>query len=203
MEPFRTLTGVAAHLPARDINTDMIMPTDIIIRTTPEKMGGFALYPLRFRPDGSENPEFVLNQPRFRGAPILITGENFGCGSAREFAASGLYLYGIRALIGTSFGPIFYANCFQNGLLPIILPAALVAELATQAGERFTIDLSACRVIPPKGAAIPFEIEPLKREQLLTGLDAVGLAAREIGAIEAFQNGDRQARPWIYDLPST
>ena len=198
MTPFTQLTGVAAPLMRDNIDTDIIIRVERLAGTTRESMGAFAFETWRIRPDGTEDPAFVLNRPPYRGAPILITGANFGCGSSREGAVWALMGLGVRCVIAESFGEIFAGNCFQNGLLPIALPGGVVRSLA-DAGV-LTIDLAAQHILAG-GDRILFTIEPMRRASLLEGLDDIGLTQQHGAAIAAFQAADRVARPWVW-LPN-
>ena len=197
MTPFTTLTGVAAPLLRDDIDTDVILRIERLTGTTRESMGAVAFEAWRIRPDGSENPDFVLNQPRFRNAPILLAGANFGCGSSREGAVWAIMGLGVRCVLAESFGDIFYNNCFQNGLLPACLPRPALDGLA---GQVVTVDLDSQTVTGP-GGAVPFAIEPMRKAALLGGLDEIGLTLQHADAIAAYQAADRVARPWVWELP--
>jgi 3-isopropylmalate/(R)-2-methylmalate dehydratase small subunit len=158
---------------------------------------------LRYLPDGSENPDFILNREPYRKAEILVTGPNFGCGSSREGAVWSLAEFGIRAVIGSGFGDIFFANCFQNGVLPVVVDKEIVDSLAadieaTQGAGRVSIDLEAQTIVSPSGRHYQFEIDPRRREGLLQGLDEVELTLQRDPEILAFQSADRAARPWIH-----
>ena len=197
MTPFTTLMGVAAPLLRDDIDTDVILRIERLTGTTRESMGAVAFETWRIRPDGSENPDFVLNQPRFRNAPILLAGANFGCGSSREGAVWAIMGLGVRCVLAESFGDIFYNNCFQNGLLPACLPRPALDGLA---GQVVTVDLDSQTVTGP-GGAVPFAIEPMRKAALLGGLDEIGLTLQHADAIAAYQAADRVARPWVWELP--
>ncbi len=205
MDSFTTLAGTAAPLMRANIDTDTIIRIERMIGTTPEQMGAWAFEALRFRPDGSEDPDFVLNQAPFRGAPILLAGDNFGCGSSREGAVWALKHAGIRCVVAPSFGDIFYNNCFQNGLLPIVLPQAQVERLASdcsgdRAGgnARVTIDLRRQIVTGAHGGEMQFQIDMMRRDALLRGLDDIGLTLLHDDAIAAFKARDEAARPWVW-----
>jgi 3-isopropylmalate/(R)-2-methylmalate dehydratase small subunit len=204
MTRFRTLSGPAAPLMASNVNTDIIIPMERYAGSERGELGQHAFGPWRYREDGSENPDFVLNQPPWRGAPILLAGPNFGCGSSRESAVWALNGYGVRAIIAPSFGGIFANNCYQNGTLPVVVPPETVeafAEIArAQPDAPFTIDLDRKVVVPPNGAPVAFEIDELRRQSLLTGLDDIGLTTRRLPEIAAFQEADRKARPWVHDI---
>lgn len=198
MEKFTVLTGSAVPLLRRNIDTDTIIPIDKMIRGDRHSLGRFAFHAWRYLADGSENPDFVLNQPDYRDARILIAGENFGCGSSREGAVWAIKGLGIRCVIAPSFGGIFQANCFQNGVLPVVLPPDRVRELAAQATGRFTVDLEASVIRPPNGDAVPFQVDPARRHALLHGLDDIAMTLRHEAEIAAYQREDRERRPWIY-----
>jgi 3-isopropylmalate/(R)-2-methylmalate dehydratase small subunit len=161
-----------------------------------------AFAPLRYLPDGSPDPSFVLNRERFRDAPILLAAQNFGCGSSRESAVWSLRAIGIRCVIATSFGDIFFGNCFQNGVLPIVLDESVLESLAEEAadGAPLEVDLRASVVRSPRGASIPFTVDPLRRRQLLEGLDDLDAGLLRRDEIRVFQQADRILRPWIYQV---
>jgi 3-isopropylmalate/(R)-2-methylmalate dehydratase small subunit len=201
MDRFTTLSGAAAPLPRANIDTDTIIRIERMTGATPEQMGPWAFEQLRFRADGSKDPDFVLNQPAFEGAPILLAGDNFGCGSSREGAVWALKHAGIRCVIAPSFGDIFYNNCFQNGVLPVLLPAAVVERLAAACAggnARLTVDLERQVVIAPHGEEIRFPIETQRRQAMLRGLDEIGHTLLHEAAIAAFQVRDEAARPWVW-----
>jgi len=201
-ETFRRLTAVAAPLMRSNVDTDIITPMARLVMAEKGDMHRYAFEPWRFLEDGSENPDFVLNRDAFKSAQILITGPNFGCGSSREGAVWAIRGLGIRCLIGSSYGDIFYNNCFQNGILPIVLPAATVERLAALTedgnGAPFDVDLEHCRITAADGEIHTFEIEDGRRQQLLEGLDDIGLTLERADEIDAFRAADREARPWIY-----
>ena len=201
MEKFTVLTGVAAPLPVINIDTDKIIPARHLKSVERTGFGKFLFEPLRFRPDGSENPDFVLNKPAYRKAQILVAGENFGCGSSREHAPWALLDFGIRCVIATSFADIFYNNCFQNGVLPIKLPAETVALLMDDAQKganaRLTVDLERQIITRPDGSTVSFDIDPFRKHCLLNGLDDIGLTLQKEKAIEGFEAKQRAAQPWV------
>jgi len=205
MEKFTRLTAVAAPLLQRNVDTDVIIRIERLITLDRKELGPHAFAPLRYRADGSENPDFVLNRRPYRDAKILIAGENFGCGSSREGAVWALWGMGLRSVIAPSFGDIFFNNCFQNGLLPIVLEAVTVERLAklveAAPGTPLTVDLDASVIQTPAGERIPFAADPGRRAALLAGLDEIGQTLQRDGEIADFQARDRQSRPWIYDLP--
>ncbi len=202
MDKFTVLTGQAAPLLRPNIDTDIIIRIDRLAALKRAELGRFAFEAWRFRPDGSEEPEFVLNSAPYRLAVILLAGPNFGCGSSREHAVWALQGLGLRCIIAPSYGEIFFGNCFQNGVLPVVLPAATVAEMAAEVeslvAAPMTVDLEQQVVISPSGARHPFDIEAARRLQLLEGLDEIALTLRGAGLIERFQAADRASRPWIY-----
>ena len=205
MEKFTSLSAVAAPLPEKNVNTDIIIPIKRLVGTERGTLGEFAFEPWRYGADGRPNPNFVLNQPRYAGAEILIAGTNFACGSSREGAVWALNEFGIRALMAPSFGAIFFNNCFQSGVLPIVLDDAIIDDFMIQArevvaGSEFNIDLERQIVTSPDGTTVAFETESFRREALLAGLDDLGMTMKRIGDIDAFQAADRDARPWIYGL---
>lgn len=196
MNKFQTLTAIAAPFPQKNVDTDFIIRVERCTGTPKEALGKYAFEMARFGKDGAPNPDFVLNQPRYRGAQILVCGEFFGTGSSREMAVWAIAGMGIRCLIAPSFGQIFYGNCFQNGLLPIVLSSSLVNDLMAQAeaGRPFEIDLEKQTI----NGAIRFEISPRRKKMLLEGLDDLGLTLAMEPKIAAFEAADRARRPWIY-----
>ena len=203
-KPFTTLTAIAAPVMRSNIDTDVIIRIDRIVGNSVRgSLGKWAFGALRYLPDGSENQEFVLNREPYRQAEILVTGPNFGCGSSREAAVWSLQEMGIRAIIGSGFGDIFFANCFQNGILPIVVDKEIVDGLAaevahTQGAGRIGVDLEAQTITSPSGKQIRFEVDPRRRAGLLEGLDEVALTLQRDHQIRAFQAADRTARPWIH-----
>ena len=202
MQPFTVLTGPAAPLLTANIDTDVIIRVERMVSGDRAALGRYAFEALRYRPDGSDDPAFVLNDPRFRGAPILVAGPNFGCGSSREAAVWALLGLGLRCVVAESFGDIFTANCFQNGLLPVRLAEAEVLRLAEAAGDGapVTVDLVAETVMSPAGV-LCFDIDPARRGAMLEGLDDIGRTLKRMPAARAWQAADRELRPWIWDLP--
>ncbi|MBR0870438.1 3-isopropylmalate dehydratase small subunit [Bradyrhizobium tropiciagri] len=203
-KPFDKLTATAAPIMRSNIDTDVIIRIERLVGNSIRgTLGKWAFGSLRYLPDGSENPEFILNREPYREAEILVTGPNFGCGSSREGAVWSLQERGIRAIIGSGFGDIFFANCFQNGILPIIVDKAVVDSLAadieaTQGAGKVSIDLEAQSIVSPSGKQHSFDIDPRRREGLLKGLDEVALTLQRDNEIHAFQAADRTARPWIH-----
>ena len=196
MEKFTKLVAIAAPMPLKNVDTDFIIRVERCTGTPRSEIGNFAFEMARFNRDGSENPAFVLNQPQFRGAKILVCGEFFGTGSSREMAVWAIAGMGIRCLIAPSYGQIFYGNCFQNGLLPIVLSSSQVNELMRKAEEEkpFEIDLEKQTI----NGKIPFEVAPRRKKMLLEGLDELGLTLAMEPKIAAYEAADRVKRPWIY-----
>lgn len=206
MQAFTRVTGPAAPLMLANVDTDVIVRIERLTSLPRQALGPYALEALRYRPDGSDDTDFILNQAPFRGAPVLLADVNFGCGSSREGAVWALQAIGVRCVIAPSFGDIFYNNCFQNGVLPIRLPTAEVRRFADLArtGGTFTVDLAAQRVEAPDGSTCAFEIEALRRESLLEGLDDIGLTLKHTQAIDAWERADAAAHPWNWptaDMP--
>ena len=202
MQKFTKLTGVAAPMDAINVDTDQIIPK-LHLRTIKRTGLGKVLFDeLRFNPDGTEKPEFVLNRAPYRDAEILVAGDNFGCGSSREHAPWALLDFGIRCVISTSFADIFYNNCFKNGILPITVSAdelqALMADASDGENPVLTIDLEAREITRPNGATVRFQIDEFRRECLLDGLDDIGLTMQKVEMIDAFEKAQRERQPWLY-----
>lgn len=199
MTPFTTLTAVAAPLLRDNIDTDTIIPSREMKSTGKTGLADGLFAPWRYLAPGARDPDpaFVLNQPRYADARIILGGSNFGCGSSREHAVWALAEYGIRAVIAPSFAPIFASNCTRNGIVPVVLDATAVAEIAAD-GHPVTVDLPEQRVAIAKDRSWSFEIGAEAKAMLLEGLDAIELTFKHQAQIAAFQAADRQARPWIY-----
>lgn len=201
MKEFKVLTGVAAPMPMRNVDTDMIIPKQFLKTIKRTGLGKSLFYELRFDQEGNENQDFVLNKPAYRKAQILVTGENFGCGSSREHAPWALADFGIRCIIAPDFADIFFNNCFQNGILPIKLPQSEVDKLVDDAergaNATLTVDLEKQEIRGPDGGVIKFDIDPFKKHCLLNGLDNIGLTLEKAGSIDAFEEKNQTARPWL------
>ena len=202
MEKFTRLTGVAAPMDAINVDTDQIIPK-LHLRTIDRTGLGKVLFDeLRFHPDGTEKPEFILNQAPYREAEILVAGDNFGCGSSREHAPWALLDFGIRCIVSTSFADIFYNNCFKNGILPVTVPRdaldALMADASDRENPILTVDLEALAITRPNGAVIHFAIDEFRRDCLLDGLDDIGLTMQKVDRIDAFEARQREQQPWLY-----
>jgi 3-isopropylmalate/(R)-2-methylmalate dehydratase small subunit len=201
MEPFKQLAGVAAPLPMINVDTDMIIPKQFLKTIKRTGLGQALFHELRTRPDGSEDPDFVLNRPAYRKATILIAGANFGCGSSREHAPWALLDFGIRCVIAPSFADIFYNNCFKNGILPIALPEAEIDKLLDDASRGanaiVSVDLEKQEIRGPDGGCISFEIDPFRKQCLLNGWDDIGLTLRHESEISSFETARKQQMPWL------
>ena len=201
MDKFTTLTGIAAPMPLVNIDTDMIIPKQFLKTIKRSGLGVNLFDEMRYDRDGNEIPDFVLNQPAYRDAEILIAGDNFGCGSSREHAPWALLDFGIRCVISTSFADIFFNNCFKNGILPVALPQdavdALMADAGNGANARVTVDLESQTVTSPDGTVYHFEVDAFRKHCLLNGLDDIGLTMEKAAAIDTFEDQMAQARPWI------
>ncbi|GBQ83544.1 isopropylmalate isomerase small subunit [Gluconacetobacter johannae DSM 13595] len=200
MDKFTVLTAIAAPLPEANIDTDKIIPARFLKTTKRSGLGVHAFDGMRYYPDGSEKPDFVLNREPYRKAGILITYDNLGCGSSREHAPWALLDFGIRCVIAPSFADIFFNNCFKNGIVPIRLPREICDMLMDDArlggNGRLTVDLERQVVIRPDGAEIGFDIDPLRKHLLLEGLDDIGQTLQHEGAIGTFETARQQAQPW-------
>ena len=206
MQPYTRLTAVAAPLDIAKVDTGMIIAVRFTrIRRRPGHDYARAfLHDLRFNEQGNARPDFILNQRAYQGARILVTGTDFGCGSSREGAAYAVLDYGIRALIGPNFGDIFYVNCLQNGVLPVVLPLqaveTLTRQLLDEPGARITVDLEQLLVTGPDGARYPFDMDATRRQRLLHGLDDVGVTLQYLPEIEAFEARYRAAKSWLTNI---
>ena len=202
MEPFKKLTGVAAPLDLINIDTDMIIPKQFLKTIKRTGLGVNLFAEMRYDDDGKENPDFVLNQPAWRKAQILVAGANFGCGSSREHAPWAILDFGIRCVIAPSFADIFYNNCFKNGILPIILPQEqvdlLMDDAKRGANAIVTIDLEAQEITGPDGGKIKFDVDPFRKHCLINGLDDIGLTLVKKPAIDSFENRQKLSEPWLY-----
>jgi 3-isopropylmalate/(R)-2-methylmalate dehydratase small subunit len=191
MKAFTKLKGIVAPLEALNVDTDQIIPKQFLKRIERTGFGEFVFFDWRMKDDGSLNPDFEMNAPRYKGATILLTKDNFGCGSSREHAPWALEDYGFRCILAPSYADIFFNNCFNNGMLPIVLPAAeiekLFAEVRAKEGYELEIDLAAQKIRKPDGSAIDFPVDPFKKECLLKGLDQIGLTLLHEDKISAYE----------------
>jgi len=205
MKPFRRLDGTAAPLmdkgkPMSNVDTDMIIPKQFLKTTERTGLAKGLFYELKTKPDGSPEPDFVLNRPQYAKASILIAGENFGCGSSREHAPWALADQGITCIIAPSFADIFHNNCYKNGILPVRLPADVCEKLAADAGGAnhiFSIDLEAQTVTTPSGEVLPFDVDPGRKSNLIAGLDEIGASLTAAPEIAAFEEKRSLITPWL------
>jgi 3-isopropylmalate/(R)-2-methylmalate dehydratase small subunit len=200
MDKFTSLTGVAAPMPLINVDTDMIIPKQYLKTIKRTGLGTALFSEMRYDDDGNERSEFVLNQPAYRDAKILVAGENFGCGSSREHAPWALLDFGIKCVISTSFADIFYNNCFKNGILPIALPQEDVDKLMEDAergaNATVTVDLASQEITGPDGGTIKFDIDQHRKHCLLNGLDDIGLTMEKSTSIDTYETKASSARPW-------
>ena len=201
MKKFDQLTGVAAPLNILNIDTDMIIPKQFLKTIKRSGLGANLFDEMRFTQDGEEIADFVLNREPYRGAEIIVAGDNFGCGSSREHAPWALLDFGIRCVISTSFADIFYNNCFKNGILPITVSAddrdALMADAADVENPELSIDLDTQTIRRPNGVVVSFEIDPFRKQCLLEGLDDIGLTLEKGGSIDSFEATRAEEKPWL------
>ena len=201
MKKFDQLTGVAAPLNILNIDTDMIIPKQFLKTVKRSGLGANLFDEMRFTQDGEEIADFVLNREPYRGAEIIVAGDNFGCGSSREHAPWALLDFGIRCVISTSFADIFYNNCFKNGILPITVSAderdALMADAADFENPELSIDLETQTIRRPNGVEVSFEIDPFRKQCLLEGLDDIGLTLEKGGSIDSFEATRAEEKPWL------
>ncbi len=203
MEPFTSLTATAAPFDAVNVDTDQIIPSRFMRKPRDdENYHTFLFHDIRYDEDGSEKPDFILNQAPYRDARILVAGHNFGCGSSREVAVLALMANGFRAVIASSFGDIFFNNCFNNGVLPIRVAdetaALLRAGLHASPGASMTVELDPQIITGPDGAKVEFDVDPFRKHCLLEGLDAIGLTLEYENEMKAFEDRYRQERSWLY-----
>ena len=199
MQPYRKVTGVVGPLDRANVDTDQIIPKQFLKRIERTGFGPFAFFDWRYREDGTPNPDFELNKPGYEGATILVAGRNFGSGSSREHAPWALEDMGFRTIIAPSFADIFFNNCFQNGMLPVVLPEATVNELLARAKERpgytLTVDLEEQTVSDEEGVVASFDVDPFRKQCLLQGLDNVGLTLRHADKIAQFEQQRSELLP--------
>ena len=213
MKSFTVLEGLVAPMDRANVDTDMIIPKQFLKSIKRSGFGPNLFDEMRYLDEGQPgedcgnrplNPDFPLNQPRYHGATVLLARENFGCGSSREHAPWALEDYGFRCIIAPSFADIFYNNCFKNGILPVVLPAATVEQLFTalyaQAGYRLEIDLAAQEVRTPAGEVLGFEVDVARKQCLLKGLDDIGVTLESAARIHEFENRWREQSPWLFDV---
>jgi len=200
MEAFVRLDAKAAPLPLANIDTDQIIPKQFLKTVEREGLGRGLFFDFRFDEQGKERPDFVLNRPEYKGAGILVAGDNFGCGSSREHAPWALMDFGVRCVISTSFADIFYNNCFQNGLLPVVLKADEVQALMEEArggNHVMSVDLATQTVAAPSGKSFHFDIDPTRKEKMLKGLDAIGETLQRAKSIDVYEMKRALDQPWL------
>jgi 3-isopropylmalate/(R)-2-methylmalate dehydratase small subunit len=201
MEKFRTLTGIAAPIPMINVDTDKVIPARFLKTIKRTGLGRHLFNDMRYKADGSDNPDFILNREPYRKAEILVVGDNFGCGSSREHAPWALADFGIKCIIGTDFADIFFNNSFKNGVLLIKLPKeqvdALMADAELGGNARLTVDLEKQEITRPNGEKVAFDVDPFRKHCLLEGLDDIGLTFQKRDRIDTFEAEDKTQRPWI------
>jgi 3-isopropylmalate/(R)-2-methylmalate dehydratase small subunit len=207
MEKFTALEGTAAPIMRQNINTDVIIRVERLRDLPKGELGPYAFESWRYDLDGKENPDFILNREPYRDAEIILSADNFACGSSREMAVWALQDFGIRCVIAPSFGQIFFNNCFQNGMLPVVLPIEDIEAMATEVEQsqgtaKIKVDLEKLTVTTPGGKQIPFSLDNIRREGLLQGLDHIEQTMQWDDDIAAFQERDRERFPWIYGRAS-
>lgn len=202
MEKYTKHTSVAALLNRSNVDTDQIIAKQFLKKVERTGFGEHLFHDWRYLEDGTPNPKFELNNPNFAGARVLVAGDNFGCGSSREHAPWAIADYGFNTIISSSYADIFYNNCFKNGILPIVVDAAtlkgLMAEIDAEQGMTFTIDLEQQLVTTSKGTQVAFEIDGFRKNNLLSGLDDIGLTLRHTDKISAFETRHKQQFPWLW-----
>ncbi len=202
MEPYLKHDSIAALMDRNNVDTDQIIPKQFLKKVERSGFGIHLFHDWRYNDDGSDNAEFELNKPAFKGAKILVAGDNFGCGSSREHAPWAIADYGFNTIISTSYADIFYNNCFKNGILAIRVSQeqldTLMAEISTNEGVRFTVDLENQQVITPAGNGFTFEIDPFRKGNLLSGLDDIGLTLKHVDKISAYEVTHKQNFPWLW-----
>ena len=201
MEKFTTLSGIAAPMPLVNIDTDMIIPKQFLKTIKRSGLGVNLFDEMRYNLDGSEISDFVLNQPAYREASVLVAGDNFGCGSSREHAPWAIADFGIRCVVSTSFADIFYNNCFKNGILPIVVSAdqrdALMADASDTENPELSVDLVEQTIKRPNGVSIDFDVDPFRKTCLLEGLDDIGLTLEKSSAIDSYESDRQTNQPWL------
>jgi len=202
MKPYRNHESIAALMNRNNVDTDQIVPKQFLKKVERTGFGAHLFHDWRFNRDGSDNPDFELNNPHFKDARILVTGDNFGCGSSREHAPWAIADYGFNTIISTSFADIFYNNCFKNSILPLVVDSdklnALMDEIANDEGVNFSVDLENQRVTTPGGNDFEFEIDAFRKHNMISGLDDIGITLKHVDKISAFEKRQKQALPWLW-----
>lgn len=201
MEKFEKLTAIAAPMPLINIDTDMIIPKQFLKTIKRSGLGVNAFHEMRYDLDGNENPDFVLNNEAYKGANILVAGDNFGCGSSREHAPWALLDFGIHCVISTSFADIFYNNCFKNGILPVVVSEdelqLLMKDAEKGSNARMIVDLENQQIETSDGEVISFDVDQHRKHCLMNGLDDIGLSMEKIASVDAFEAQMAQSAPWV------
>ena len=201
MEKFEKLTAIAAPMPLINIDTDMIIPKQFLKTIKRSGLGVNAFHEMRYDLDGNENPDFVLNNEAYKGANILVAGDNFGCGSSREHAPWALLDFGIRCVISTNFADIFYNNCFKNGILPVVVSEdelqLLMKDAEKGSNARMIVDLENQQIETSDGEVISFDVDQHRKHCLMNGLDDIGLSMEKIASVDAFEAQMTQSAPWV------
>ena len=202
MEAYKNHTSIAALMNRNNVDTDQIVPKQFLKKVERTGFGAHLFHDWRFNPDGSDDLTFELNKPAFKGANVLVTGDNFGCGSSREHAPWAIADYGFNTIISTSFADIFYNNCFKNSILPLVVDSAkleaLMAEISANEGVAFTVDLENQTVTTPAGNGFEFEVEAFRKNNMLKGLDDIGLSLLHEEKITTFEAQQKQSMPWLW-----
>lgn len=202
MEPYTKHESIAALMNRSNVDTDQIIPKQFLKKVERTGFGIHLFHDWRFNEDGSDNAEFELNKPEFKGANILVAGDNFGCGSSREHAPWAIADYGFNTIISTSYADIFYNNCFKNSILPIIATkeqlAKLMDEIANNEGVRFVVDLENQTLTTPAGNGFTFDVDPFRKENLIKGLDDIGLTLKQSDKIDQYEEKHKKAYPWLW-----
>ncbi len=204
MEPLTVHEGIAALLDRTNVDTDQIIPKQFLKKVSRTGYGIHLFHDWRFLENGSDNPDFELNNPAFKGASILVAGDNFGCGSSREHAPWSILDYGFRVVVSTSFADIFYSNCFKNGILPVVVSAPdlakLMSEIRENEGVPFKVDLAEQQLTTPAGTVITFVVDDFRRECLLSGLDDIAWTLQHESAIGDFEQKQQDTDPWLWSV---
>ncbi len=202
MEPYNKHESIAALMNRSNVDTDQIIPKQFLKKVERSGFGIHLFHDWRYNEDGSDNTEFELNKAEFKGAKILVAGDNFGCGSSREHAPWAIADYGFNTIISTSYADIFYNNCFKNSILPIIATqqqlSALMEEIAANEGVHFTVDLENQELVTPAGNGFKFEIDPFRKQNLIKGLDDIGLTLEQVDSIDQYEEKHKQQFPWLW-----
>lgn len=202
MEAYKNHTSTAALMNRNNVDTDQIVPKQFLKKVERTGFGAHLFHDWRFNADGSDDLTFELNNPAYKGARVLVAGDNFGCGSSREHAPWAIADYGFNTIISTSFADIFYNNCFKNSILPLVVNSqkldALMAEISANPGVQFSVDLEQQKITTPGGNGFDFEIEEFRRQNMLAGLDDIGISLKHVDKISAFENQQKQTHPWLW-----